>query len=478
MAMLSDLMQPLRRLRQFASARLKLVTWFVAVLGGVLIAFVASLIGLVHHNLFAALNERLVTNTQQLADLVEFRQGELLFAKLDQISQENETLRTFSVQMVGPKGTVLWQAARNTLPVSSAVEKAFTTNEAQLINVVLPFERYRVLAKPVTRNGQVVGVLQSGLSLRDIDEAIAKLVIGALLSIPVALGLAGFAAWFLALKTLRPIEESVRRQRQFIQDASHELRTPLAIIQSNIDVSLQNPNPNVPQLQEKLRTVNETAQRMGKIITDLFTLSTSDSQMLRLKPRLIQLDHVAREVVKQMKSLARKKQQQLLLGELEELIVYADEDRIKQVITIFVDNAIKYTPEKGIITVAVTKTPAIDFAKISISDTGPGISRENQERIFERFFRVDKSRSRELGGNGLGLAIASTLVQRQRGHISVQSKLGKGTRFEVFLPLVAKRSSKKSRGSLTFGLPKLFTLNAKKPAEPAQNPQIAPRSGS
>lgn len=471
MANLRDVMQPFIRLRQMASVRVKLVTWFVAVLGGLLIAFSGSLIALVHHNLFDALNERLVTNTQQLADLIELREGELLFAKLDQLNVENEALRSFSVQMVAPDGTLLWQATRNQLPTSPAVADAAESGEPLLANIVLPFERYRVLARPVTRNGETIGVLQSGLSLRDVDEAIAKLVIGALLIIPLALGLAALGAWFLAAKALRPIEDNLRRQRQFIQDASHELRTPLAIIQSNIDVSLQNPNPTVPQLKDKLNTVNETARRMGKIITDLFTLSTSDSQLLKLKPRLVQIDRTARDVVKQMRSLARKKDQELKLGDAEELIVYADEDRLKQITTIFVDNAIKYTQKGGTISVSVTKTPAIDFAKLSIVDNGPGISRENQERIFERFFRVDKSRSRELGGNGLGLAIASTLVQRQRGHITVQSKEGEGTRFDVFFPLVAK----KARSARSFGIPRLFTLSQSKPEETKKelvHPQI------
>lgn len=476
MAVLSDLFSPLRRLRQFATARVKLVTWFVAILGGVLVAFVSALIGLVHHNLFVTLNERLITNTQQLADLIEFREGELLFAKLDQLNVENEALRSFSVQMVAPDGEVLWQAARNPLPVSAAVEQSLTNNESRLINITLPFERYRVLARPVTRNGELLGVLQSGLSLRDIDEAIAKLILGALIIIPIALGLAALGAWFLAAQTLKPIEESLRRQRQFIQDASHELRTPLAIIQSNIEVALQNPEPTVPQLTDKLTTVNETTKRMGKIISDLFTLSTSDSQLLRLKPKLVTLDKVAREVVKQMKSLARKKEQDLILGDTEELIVHADEDRIKQVITILVDNAIKYTPVKGKIAVTVAKTPAIDYAKLSVIDTGPGISKVDQERIFERFYRVDKSRSRELGGNGLGLAIANTLIQRQRGYISVQSKIGQGTRFDVFLPLVAKKS-KSGRSFAIPGmpsLPKLFTRSGKQPS----NPQIEPKKVS
>jgi signal transduction histidine kinase len=183
---------------------------------------------------------------------------------------------------------------------------------------------------------------------------------------------------------------------------------------------------------------------------------------LRLKPKLIDLDKVAKEVVRQMRSLARKKEQDLSIGDLEPLVIYADEDRMKQVLTILVDNAIKYTPERGSIVVSVTKTTAIDFARLSVKDTGPGISKESQAKIFERFYRVDKSRARQLGGNGLGLAIAHTLVEKQRGYISVTSKPGAGSRFDVFMPLVAKKSS----GSFTLPtLPRWFKTT--KPVAPA-----------
>jgi signal transduction histidine kinase len=458
--------QPFLRFRLFASARVKLVASFVAVLALVLLIFSATLVWTVHRSLFAALNERLVTHGQQMAELIELREGQLLFAKLDELNVENEALRTLSVRMFDASGEPLWQASRNQLPVSPLLQETLSSGDEQLTDFVLPFERYRVLTKPVTRDGTLIGILQVGLSVRDIDEAVTKILVGLLLTVPGALIGAAVGGWFLAARALKPIEESVRRQRQFIQDASHELRTPLAIIQSNIDVALQNPDPSVEQLQDKLNTVNETAKRMGKIITDLFTLSTSDTQTLRLKTRLVDLDKVGKDVVRQMRSLARKKEQTLSVGDAEQLVVFGDEDRLKQVVTILVDNAIKYTQAKGTITVSVTKTPAIDVAKLSVSDNGPGISKENQLRIFERFYRVDKSRSRELGGNGLGLAIAKMIVEKSRGYLSVQSKPGKGTRFDVYLPLVSKKSA-------AFSLPKLFSLSTVRPNEKSKDETVS-----
>lgn len=429
------------RQRLFTSARFKLVAWYVSVLALVLVSFSSALIGIVQHNLNLSLNERLITNGRQLADLVELREGQLLFAKLDELNVENDALRSLSVQMFDPSGKPLWQAIRNQVPSSPTLAESLSTGEDRLTSLPLQYERYRVLTTPVHRDGRLIGVLQVGLSLRDIDDAIAKLVIALALTVPIAIFAAAIGGWFLAARALRPIEASLAQQRQFVQDASHELRTPLAIIQSNIDVALQNPEPTVEQLSDKLRTVRETSKRMGKVIEDLFTLTTSDSRALRLKPKLIDLDKIAKDVVRQMRSLARKKEQDLSIGELESLVIFADEDRMKQIATILIDNAIKYTPERGSIVVTVTKTPAIDFARLSVKDSGPGISKENQAKIFERFYRVDKSRARMLGGNGLGLPIARTLVEKQRGYINVQSKPGEGSRFDVYVPLVAKKSA-------------------------------------
>ncbi|MFO0702396.1 MAG: ATP-binding protein [Candidatus Andersenbacteria bacterium] len=466
MASIGSVVQPLFRLRLFASARVKLVGAFVAALAVLLVMFSGAIVGLSYRNLYGALSERLHTQATHFAEMVELRDGRLLFNQLERVNLEDDALRTLAVAMYGNDGELLWQGTRNPLSASPAVAQSLSSGQATFSDVVLPLERYRFLAQPVDRNGRQLGVIQVGLSLRDTDEALAKLLVALLLTVPGALLAAAVGGWFLAARALAPIEESVARQRQFVQDASHELRTPLAIIGSNIDVALSNPEPSVPQLQDKLRTVRETTKRMGKVIEDLFTLSTSDNQSLRLRPRLLDLDRAARDVVRQMRSLARTKHQQLVTGELEPLVVHADEDRLKQVLTIFVDNAIKYTPDGGTITVSVTKTLGIDYAKLSVQDTGPGIAREHQDKIFERFYRVDKSRSRALGGNGLGLPIAKMIVERSRGYVSVSSKPGAGSRFDVFLPLVAKKASAKGGGG--FGLPRLFTFAPvrKTPAAP------------
>lgn len=440
MPSLGNVVQPFFRLRLFASARVKLVGAFVGALAVLLVLFSGAIVGLSYRNLYSALNERLRTQATHFADLVELRGQQLLFEQLESVNLEDDALRTLAVAMYDNNGHLLWQSTRNTLPASAAIQQTLRSASTTFSDVTLPLERYRVVAQQVKRGDRTLGVLQVGLSLRDIDDALGKLLVALLLAVPGALLAAGLGGWFLAERALAPIEESIARQRQFVQDASHELRTPLAIIASNIDVALSNPNPTVEQQQDKLRTVRETTKRMGKVIEDLFTLSTSDSQQLRLRPRLVGLDRAARDVVRQMRSLARTRQLDLKLGELEPLIVHADEDRLKQVITILVDNATKYTPAGGAITVAVTKTLAVDYAKLSVQDTGPGIRPEDQDKIFERFYRVDKSRARSLGGNGLGLPIAKMIVERSRGYISVQSKPGKGSRFDVFLPLVSKKS--------------------------------------
>ena len=461
--MLGSVVQPFFRLRLFASARFKLVGALVGILAVLLALFAGTIVGLSYRSLFGTLNERLRTQATHFADLLQLQDGRLLFEQLEQVNLEDDALRTLAVAVYSPSGEPLWQGLRNTLPATAAVGEALASGSASFTTLTLPHERYRVFAQPLERDGSQIGLIQVGLSLRDTDEAIGQLLIALLLAVPGALLAAGLGGWLLAARALAPIEESVARQRQFVQDASHELRTPLAIIASNIDVALSHPEPSVEQLSDKLRTVRETTKRMGKIIEDLFTLSTSDSQQLRLRPRLVDLDRAARDVVRQMRSLARAKQQELVTDELEPLIVFADEDRLKQVVTILVDNAIKYTPEKGRIKVSVTKTPGIDFAKLSVKDTGPGVDRDDQEKIFERFFRVDKSRSRALGGNGLGLPIAKMIVDRSRGYISVQSKPGQGSRFDVFLPLVSKK------GPTGFNLPSLSGLFTFVPVRKASN---------
>ncbi len=438
--MIREVFSPFFRLRLFASARFKLVLAFVGVLAVALTLFSSALIVLVHFELYGNLNNSLVTEGNRLADLIELNEGELLYAELENLNLDEERgLRSLAIQMFDKEGNVIWRASRNQLPPSDTVDSTANTGETKLINMSLPFERYRVLTLPIKGDSNVAGILQVGLSLKSTDNAFNRLLLGLLVTVPGALILVAALGLFLSSKILRPIEQSVAKQRQFIQDASHELRTPLAIMQSNIDVTLQNPNPTVEQLRGKLKTIGETTTRMSKIISDLFELSNSDSHSMRFKNKLVELDRVAKDFVKQTRSLVKKKKHTLELKNTEQLVAFMDEDRIKQVLTILIDNALKYTTEGTNISLNLSKTPGVDYAKLSVEDNGPGISKLDQAKIFERFYRVDKSRSREIGGTGLGLSIAQTIIRKQRGYITVNSKLGEGTRFDIFLPLVSKK---------------------------------------
>src|SRR3989338_2889394 len=140
---LRDVVHPFLRLRLFTSVRFKLVSWYVAVLAFVLVAFSAAVVVVVHRNLFVALNERLVTHGSQFAELIELREGELLFAKLEQINYENDALRTLAVQMYDADGELLWQGARNQLPGSAELASTLTSGQNRFATMVLPFERYR-----------------------------------------------------------------------------------------------------------------------------------------------------------------------------------------------------------------------------------------------------------------------------------------------------------------------------------------------
>ncbi len=446
-----SLFTPFFKFKLFISARLKLVGAFIGVLALVLILFSGALLELVHYNLYTNLNNQLATEGNRLTDLIELKEGELLYAELDNLNLDDEKgLRTLAIQMYDSQGNLVWRASRNQLPASPTIAETADQGQTKLSNLRLPYERYRVLTLPVKNQASTVGVLQVGLSLRGADLAFNRLLIGILISIPGALIMAAILAWFLSNKVLKPIEDNIAKQRQFIQDASHELRTPLAIMQSNIDVTLQNPKPTIAQLKEKLRTMGQTTKRMNNIISDLFELSTSDTHSMRFDNKLIDLGRTICEVAKQMRSLASKKSHKLSLKNYESLTVYADDERIKQVLTILIDNAIKYTPPETEISLSLKKTPRVDYAKLSVSDNGPGISKADQARIFERFYRADKSRSREIGGTGLGLSIAKTIVRKQRGYLAVRSKLGEGTRFDIFLPLVAEKKP------LSFRLPNIF----------------------
>lgn len=239
-------------------------------------------------------------------------------------------------------------------------------------------------------------------------------------------------SYFLAGKSLEPVKESYENQKKFVADASHELRTPLTVIQTNVEVlRLKEDEPLIDNIHW-LDNISSESETMSKLVTNLLEIARADNNKMTINKEVFDLSALCAEVVDLMVEVA-KEQQITLIGNIEENIDYkGDPDRIKQAIRILVDNAIKYTPGVGTVTVALSQN--VRNVVIDVTDTGVGLSKEQQKKIFSRFFRVDDARNRESGGFGLGLNIADIIVRAHGGHIKVVSELDKGSTFSIVLP--------------------------------------------
>jgi two-component system OmpR family sensor kinase len=240
------------------------------------------------------------------------------------------------------------------------------------------------------------------------------------------------------------IEAAFDTQRRFVSDASHELRTPLTSVRGNVDVLLRQVRSGRPvdqdDLVDVLGVVQRESGRMSRLIEDLLALARSDADgqgaLLRRDP--VDLEVVAREAVRTAEHLVAG--QHLKLEIAGPLTIVGDRDRLVQVVLILVDNALRHTPIGGTVTVGVNRAvdpeTRVECARIVVSDTGGGIEPKHIPHLFERFYRAEGARTRSDGGTGLGLSIALSIVRGHGGWIDVDSNVGAGTSFSVWLPLV------------------------------------------
>jgi signal transduction histidine kinase len=240
------------------------------------------------------------------------------------------------------------------------------------------------------------------------------------------------------------LDAAFQQMRQFNADASHELRTPLTVIRGEAEVALR--AARAPdEYRAVLRSIQEETERMSRIIEQLLLLARADSGELRLERRQIALDDLVRDVAHRLEILARDRGIQLRVGWLEPTLLVGDEDRIRQLTLNLIDNALKYTSEGGEVQLSLRTEASTDedsgrVGVLEVEDTGIGIDAADLSRIFDRFYRVDKARSRAQGGSGLGLAICRWIVEAHGGQIGVRSRPGQGSKFTVRLPGVVALS--------------------------------------
>jgi two-component system phosphate regulon sensor histidine kinase PhoR len=229
------------------------------------------------------------------------------------------------------------------------------------------------------------------------------------------------------------IKQLENTRREFVANVSHELRTPLTLIKGFVETLLDGAK-NDPDVTERfLQTIDKHTDRLTFLIEDLLTISRLESGQVVLNEQKIQLHEVGERVIDDLQSRAAERRTTLINEIPETLEALADTDRLQQVLFNLVDNAIKYGRADG--TVWITARAREDaMIEACVRDNGPGIPADSVDRVFERFYRVDKARSREQGGTGLGLAIVKHIIQSHRGEVWLKSELGQGSAFYFTLP--------------------------------------------
>ncbi|GAB4477610.1 MAG: HAMP domain-containing sensor histidine kinase [Anaerolineales bacterium] len=352
----------------------------------------------------------------------------------------------------------------NSTPISTDVLLKTESDEIHL----------RVLTVPLVLGDRPIGAIQVGASLSIVDATQKSLVVVLISGVLISILVAGLASWISTSQALAPLEDVTetalqitraddlsRRipytgppndeigrlihafnqtlgrlenlfntQRRFLADVGHELRTPLTVIKGNVDLMRMMKELD----EESMESIESEVERMTRLVGDLLLLSQAESGKLPLHLQMVELDTLVIEVLGQMRVIAKDKVT-LELGEMDQVQVYADKDKLKQVFVNLIQNAIHYTPNGGKVVVSLRKSD--HQAIVSVSDNGPGISPQDLPYIFERFYRGEKSRTRSKDGKGfgLGLSIAYWIVKNHEGSIEVESKLGEGTTFRVYLPM-------------------------------------------
>ena len=318
-----------------------------------------------------------------------------------------------------------------------------------------------------------LGTLIIGRSTKQIEQALHGLVRTLIIAVPLALALAAGGGIFLARRALKPVdkiaqtaqkigegdlsqrinvntkdelgrlattlnemigrlEKAFQRQKQFTSDASHELRTPLAVIEAESTLALQKERPP-SDYRQSLEIVSREARQMSSLIDKLLTLARSDAGKEQWNFTEVDLSKLTTNLSTDVEVLCQEKGLSFQLGQTQDLVVKGDEARLRELFMNLLDNAIRYTPSPGTVSLSLRREG--QMAVVAITDTGIGIPAEDIPSIFERFYRVDKSRSRAEGGSGLGLAICRHIAEAHGGKIEVESQVGAGSTFSVWLPL-------------------------------------------
>ena len=365
------------------------------------------------------LSEELAVQLRAEREIIVLRQRELE----DQIKAERQTLFNSMVE-----GVVLLDRAGRIQLVNQSLEKQFALSTDVRGHTLLEAFRRPELAQLLNRLETERKVLNCDLEAGG-DEA-RFFEINAATVFDREGRPQGSIFVFHDLTRIRQLENT---RREFVANVSHELRTPLSLIRGYVETLLDGAK-NDPDLTEKfLHTIERHSNRLTNLIEDLLTISRLESGQITLKLRNLPLRAFAASLISELQIRATERGTKIVNEIPETLHGRADPDRLEQVFVNLVDNAVKYGKASG--RVVIKGRTVHGHVELCVTDDGPGIPAEARERVFERFYRLDKARARDAGGTGLGLAIVKHIIQSHGGKVWVESAAGRGAQFYFTLPV-------------------------------------------
>ena len=464
----------------FKSIRSRLTAWYVTLLAIILILFSVLLNYFLAKRLHESVDNSLTVSATVVATSATMRMSNSPLPGLNQLFEQfmnqgnlNKFYRIYDGS--GNVGSRSKNISASQFPLSQpAYADALEGKNSYETFTVGGQQPIRVITMPILFEGKLINLVQVGTSLEAVQETLRNLKIFLFTAVPSVLILAALFARFMARRALKPIsriidtareigqgqelskripvlkikdelgqlaltfnemmnrlENSFAQMRQFSSDASHELRTPLTVLKGQNELILSKQR-KPEEYQEVISSNLEEINYMSKVLEDLFVLSKSDENQVNLDYKPVDLRALVEEVFKHAEILAEEKNIKIIIAFLEPIEIKGDEVRLRQMVWNVLQNGIKYTQQGGELKISLQNEG--DFALLTIQDTGIGIPEEDLPLIFNRFYRVDKARTRDEGGSGLGLSICRQIAEAHKGKIEVESKLGVGTRFKICLP--------------------------------------------
>ncbi len=446
------------------SVRARLTAGFAAALAAIVLVFAAGVYGFVRRSLLGQLDRELAQQAAALERTIQREPDEI--DELDE-AEEHRVADAFRVER---EGKVVYRSRRwRRAQLGAALEPAPRRSSWSWRDS--DGRRWRLAQKTFRAAGAPLALAVAG-DERAVRQSLDTLLGVLAIAFPLALALAIVGGYVMAGRALRPVgamaakarditaerlserlpvenphdefgqlatvfnetlarlENSFDELRRFTSDASHELRTPLTAIRSVGEVGLD--TIREPAAREVVGSMLEEVDRLARLTDSLLVLSRADAGRASLRREVVDLAGLAREAAECLRVLAEEKDQILSIETDARLDVRGDGATLRMAVMNLVDNAIRYTPRGG--EIQVKAAPTNGEARVEVRDTGPGIPADQQSRVFGRFYRVDKARSRGLGGAGLGLAIARWAIEANAGRIELESRQGNGCVFRIVLP--------------------------------------------